>query len=230
MGARTLGLGLLVVALAAPAVAESGSLAERWRGLVEDAARQHGVDPARLFAAPMAWEGDLQGLPRTLGEALDAFGALPSPAPRAPGVAGTPELMVGNTVHLYTNVALGNALGYQVRNSALVPATPPVVLPPPATPLFFEAGGPLRSIKGSYAAGLHTAGTVAGSSVDTAASGPFVPVLTSGLLADNRIDFLGHATYAQGQACFIICVAAGGMAADGVALWDAAGYSLPAPP
>lgn len=183
---------------------------------------QEGLDPAVFFAAPIEMEtfgadGTVDTYTITYGELLDRL----APGPQRGGPAGTPHLTAGDIVHFYVNIAVGNALGYKVTQSALAPATPPVVLPPPGTGLAYSVGGPMKNVRGAYLVGYHTAGTVLGSNVDTDANGPYLPVVDGTMVPDTRIDFVGHAVVSQTQVCFFgLCIAVGMMIADGVASWD----------
>ncbi|MBI4730202.1 MAG: hypothetical protein HY775_12020 [Acidobacteria bacterium] len=214
------------------------SAAARLRAVVEREAAARGLDGAVVLAAPLTLDvllpdGTSRTETRSIGELIDRFaqGTIAGSGP-----AGTPEINVGDVVHGYINIAWGSALAYSVHDSAVVPATPPVFLPPPATGYLYDAGGPVRNVKGSYLIGLHTAGTVFGSNVDTAA-GPapypvWLPVVTGGLVLDGKIDFAGHGVVAQGQFCFLgLCVAAGFIVGDGATLFDnSSPVSLPTVP
>lgn len=204
-------------AAGAPSSAESASM----RALVAERIAQEGLDPEMFFAAPLEMEviaadGTASTVTAPLGELLDRFDA-----PMRGGFAGGPHVTAGDMLHAYVNIRAGNALGYQVTQSALAPATPAVVLPPPATVLLFEAGGPVKNVRGSYLIGFHSVGTAIGSNVDTDASGPYLPVVSGGFVLDTRIDFVGHAAVAQGQVCFFgLCIATGGLLGDGVSDWS----------
>lgn len=220
---------LVAAALIVPtlALAEAPLTAEdQLRAAARDAIIAHGGDPALFFAAPV--ELVTLGADGVETRETMTFDALLSkiasglPAPTV--VPGGPRVTAGDFLHIYLNVRVGNALGYAVRQSAVVPATPPVVLPPPATILAYDAGGPLRQVTGSYLVGLHSVGTLVGSNADTQGN---LPVVNAGLVSDGAIDFTGHAQVAQGQACiFGLCIASGTMLATGVSAWD---RSAPAP-
>lgn len=196
------------------------------REIVADEARRLGIDPEEVFAHPITLDfvlpdGGAASMTLPFGEVLDrALGS----APMA-GVAGTPELSAGDFVHIYINIAAGDALAYDVSASS-VPATPAFSDP---QRLFIEYGGPTYNVKArDYSIGFHTAGTVLGSSVDTHESGPFVPVAHSASIVDTSLDFVGHGLIGQGQFCiFGICFATGVMQADGVTKWSDATADLP---
>lgn len=226
----------LLLPVATPGVAAEPDLASQLRAIVAEAANAHGLDPDVVLRAPIDFEvlhadGTSTTMSLSLEEVLDILDA-PHAAPAYNGVAGTPQLMVGDTLHLYINFGVGNALAYNVHRSAFVPATPPLVLPAPLTPLAFDVGGPLTQVQGgNWIVGVHTVGTVIGSNADTAGSGPFLPVRDAGLITDQRIDFAGHASVAQGQACFFgFCFAVGLMVGSGAAMWDNADAALPVVP
>ncbi|HVM45741.1 MAG TPA: hypothetical protein VM582_07370, partial [Candidatus Thermoplasmatota archaeon] len=211
--------------------AAAPTAADALRAALRDALDARGLDAEAFFAAPAELARvDAHGVEtRTTMAFDDALEALAGGLP-APGVAppGTPHATVGDVLHVYANLAIGSALGYVVTRSAVAPSTPPVFLPPPATPLFFDVGGPLTQVKGSYAAGIHTVGTLVGSNADTRGN---LPVVSSGLAGDTRIDFLGHAVVAQAQAClFGICLAAGSLLGDGAMAWDGSAPPIPTVP
>lgn len=216
---------LTAPAFAAPTIAsasEAPTLADDIRALVEAEATAAGVPAAAVYAEPIELttyhsDGSTSVETMRFDEAIEW---LVGEAPAASGVGGTNELTVGDFMHFYANVAIGDARGYHITRSSL-PDTPPVVLPPPATTVAYVIGGPTYNVKGSYLLGAHTVGSTIGSNVDTADDGPWIPVATSGAVFDNSIDFIGHAAIAQGQACiFGICFAIGVMMADGAAQWD----------
>lgn len=222
-------LGALVAMAVAPgAGATTATPPSDLRVAIAAKARAAGIDPAELFAGkitvgkPQA-DRTLKPVVMTVGEALDELDRLAGSSTRDSGPAGTPEIVAGDTLHAWVAVGSGSQL-LSVSESTIVPATDPIILPPPATFLAFDVGGPVKHIVGSYDFGLHTAGTLAGSNVDTApgASTPvWLPVVTTGVVQDTSIDFLGHAAFFQAQFClFGYCIAAGGMLADGVMLFD----------
>ena len=227
VGAMT---ALITMAVAPGADATPATETSGLRLLVAAEARAAGVDPNRLFAGtitvgrPTA-KGTLEPVALTVGEALDQLSAFAGAGTRESGPAGTPEVVVGDTLHAWASAGSGSQL-LTVTESALVPATPPVLLPPPATVLAFDVGGTLKHIVGDYEFGAHTAGTLAGSNVDTAPGASngapvWLPVVSSGLVTDTSIDFLGHAILVQGEFCiFGYCVAVGGLLGDGVMLFD----------
>jgi hypothetical protein len=210
------------------------SAADAWRLRVSEVAHQAGLDPVDILSSEIALRvpGPV-GAPvvrrATVNEWFEYLGG----GRMAAGLGGLPETTVGDFLHAYVNVGFGIDPSYEVTTSTIVPATPGVYPPAPANLLLFEAGGPLTQVKGSYAVGLHTVGTALGSNVDTADSGPYLPVANTDLVADSRIDFIGHVdTLTQEGACFVgIClVYIGVLIADGVTFWDTEDPSLPVIP
>lgn len=228
--AMTLGLVLLTAPLLPVAVAEEPtSFADRARALLMAEVQAYGLDPQVFLDAPLEFEvPQADGSTRTFTITVaDALARFDGPVVDAGGVAGTPELTVGDVVHLYLNIRFGNARAYQVSQSALVPSTPFVPVPP----VFIEYGGPVKNVKGSYLIGVHTVGTVVGSNVDTAASGPYLPLVHAGLVADRKIDFVGHGIPREAQFCFFgLCVAIGLLLGDGVIAWDTNAVDFPRVP
>lgn len=221
--------------LSAPLVFAAEPGARTWWEFVEEAANLHGIDPGAMLAAPFVLEtlhadGTTAIESLTVGEMIERVDAL-GWRPRS-GVAGTSEASVGNQLHAYGNVALGSALGYDIETSTLLPSSPPIALPPPATTTFFHGGGPWVSVKGSYAVGIHQAGTMLGSNADTHESGPFLPAVAEGtFVPDSSIDFAGFATVAQGQGCvFGLCIAFGLLQGTGAAFWSDEAVDLPVAP
>lgn len=216
-------IAIVTLALLLPTVpaapAEGAALDATLREQVREIALAHGIAPDDLLAAAIVIEtvgidGTVTSESTTIEEWIRS---LPQ-ATIGNGVGGSPHMTAGDFLHLYINVASGNALGYHVQDSFLVPHTPAVVAP--GIPLY-HVGGPLRHVSGTFALGLHTVGTVIGSNVDTHGSGPYLPVVDGDLVADSSIDFLGAAEMSQGQTCFFgLCIAVGTMIADGVANWD----------
>lgn len=227
---RTLTLSLSLVLFAvplAPAGAADNGLYDAVRSRFESEARAHGIDPALLMTGPaevtVATAKGTEIRVEPFGEALARI--LPSGPVVADSGPGGAEVVAGNLTHIFADFRQGSGGGYTVANSSLVPATPPVILPPPATIYGYSVGGPFRSIKGNYnILGLHMVGTIIGSNISTA-PGPYVvwpPVLSGGFIADSSIDFAGHAVYVQARFClFGFCVSAGAiLLADGAALFN----------
>lgn len=217
-----------VLLAGAPGAGAASSQPPRLREVVAAKARLAGVEPSALFSGRLTVgrpqkDHTLKLVEVSVGQALDELDAALGSSTKESGPAGTPEVVVGDTLHAWVATGSGSQL-LAVTDSALIPATDPVLLPPPATILAFDVGGPVRHIVGDYDFGIHTAGTLAGSNVDTApgASTPvWLPVVTTGIVQDNSIDFLGHAAFFQSQFClFGFCIAAGGLLGDGVMLFD----------
>ncbi|HVE94628.1 MAG TPA: hypothetical protein VNB24_06875 [Acidimicrobiales bacterium] len=221
-------LSALVSTAAAPPAPATSAPLSTLRQAVAAEARAVGIDPELVFAAtisvgqPQA-DGTMKSVEANVGALLDELSALGGSSSRGSGPAGTSEVVVGDTLHVWVAAGSGSQL-LSVTDSALVPSTPPVILPPPATTLAFDAGGPVRHIVGDYDFGLHTVGTVLGSNVstDSGSGAPaWLPVVSGGFVQDNSIDFLGHALFVQGQACFFgFCFAAGALLGDGAVLFD----------
>jgi hypothetical protein len=219
---------LVAMAVAPGAGATATTQPSDLRIAIAAKARAAGIDPVQLFAGtvtvprPQA-DHTFKLVETTVGQALDELSALGGSSSRDAGPAGTPEVAAGDTAHFWSAAGSGSQL-LAITQSAVVPATPSVVLPPPATILAIEYGGPLTHIVGDYDFGLHTAGTLAGSSVDTGPGAPtpvWLPVVSAGAVSDTAIDFLGHALFFQDEFCiFGYCVAFGGMVADGLMIFD----------
>jgi hypothetical protein len=213
--------------LAVPVAGAEGAptVGEQARAAIRAWASEHGADADLLLAQTitLAMPGADGEVELTIDQFLDR---LDGAAVQGGGAAGLPLVTAGDILHVYVNLRFfGSALAYDVHTSRTIPSTPPVVLPPPATPLFFDVGGPARNVEGSYLFGAHTAGTLVGSNADTSGN---LPLLSSALVTDRAISFGGHALVAQGEACIfgIICIAAGLMLATGVAGWDG-GFDVP---
>jgi hypothetical protein len=235
---------ILAMALVLPAAAgaQGSHTAERLRARIAREARAAGLDPSWVMSHPLTLrvlhaDGRESRTTVTVEQVIERIALR---ATLAAPVAGPAEVTAGDLIHLYANACFpcASAELYTITTSAVVPATPPVLLPPPATPLFFDAGGPLTQVKGGgWIIGTHTAGTVVGSNVDTGTGAPapwpvWLPVVTTGVLADTSIDFIGHAAVAQGEFCaFSFCLAAGALVGDGLALFDdTSGASIPTIP
>ena len=232
----------LMLGLPAAGGATSSS-AEAAGATIADAARRAGIDVSQLMTEQVTIttsypDGRTAQTKASLAHAIDAVARAQASA--VPPVAGPAELNAGDLLHVYAKYCFpcASALGYAVSTSAVVPATPPVLLPAPATALFFDVGGPLTQVQGGgWLIGIHTVGTVLGSNVDTGSGAPapfpvWLPVVTAGLVTDTSIDFIGHAIVAQGEACLLtFCIAVGTMVGDGLTLFDnTAPVSLPVLP
>lgn len=234
------------------ATAPDQTLADQLRAYVATEAEKNGIDPAIVFAAEVTLEewspSGTQQSTMTFDAALERlFGGRPAVDVGAlgsvdsNGPAGTPEILVGDTLHLYVHFAIGCApAGYRFTQSAVVPATPRVM---PLGPLvLYDVGGPLYNVKGNYLLGLHTAGVLLGTGVTTAQDGPFLNAPTNptgvllGVLLDRSIDFVGHASGGQTFRCItffgipLFSIGAGTLLADGVAQFDARPIATPAGP
>lgn len=190
--------------------------------------RNEGVDPAPFLAAQV--QLDLLGVePMPLGDALDRLERL-VPVAHAGGPAGTPAVTAGDFIHVMMQIG-SDPQGYHVSASQVVPSTPPLFT---TEDDFFDVGGPLLTIQGDWSSnggGWHTVGSMIGSNVDTSEEGPFVPVLTTGQVHDDGIDFRGHALVYEDRVCmFGFCILVGSLIATGVAVWDATPVETPVVP
>lgn len=178
-----------------------------------------GLDPD-LFLAKTVTLSLLGEGPMQLGDALDAIDAIALHGVQA-GVAGTPGTTVGDFQHFYYIFGTNANYAYQVSESAFVPATPTLAAPAEEAP-FFDVGGTMKSVTGSWGAGFHTVGTTVGSNVDTHESGPYAPIVSGGgIVPDTQMDFRGHAEIEQSRSCiFGFCFVLGTMVATGAATWD----------
>ncbi|MHB1488783.1 MAG: hypothetical protein ACYCZM_14785 [Acidimicrobiales bacterium] len=221
LGANTAALAPALAAASGPAPTAPSLLVR-----VEQAARAHGVDPARMLRSTLHLSEPAPG-GGTTTVALTVAQAI---ADAAPGLPGLPDVNVGDVVHFYVNYGSGSALAYNVTQVPVVPATPPAFVPPvgPVPPVY-DMGGSVVNVTGSgYKTGEHTVGNFGvGSNVDTAPGAPspfpaWLPVLTGGsVVSDTAIDFTGHALVTQDQAClFGFCVAVGALVGDGATLFN----------
>lgn len=231
--AAALALGMLVP-LAVPVAAAPPTAGGLMRQELAAASARYGLDEAMLLDTVIEVETLREdgSVEKSLVRVGDFVAALDDDGVSAPGIGGLPETTAGDFLHFYFNVRYGtSALAYTVSTSTVVPATPLTVLPPPATAYFFDVGGPTRNVRGAYDLGLHTVGTLVGSNVDTASSGPYLPTQSTGIVLENRIDFVGHAIVSQGETCFsTVCIAIGSMLATGAATWDTTTPALPTLP
>ncbi|MER3453039.1 MAG: hypothetical protein C4344_05165 [Acidimicrobiia bacterium] len=185
--------------------AEQATLTSVVREAFVQRMRAHGVDPAILFEAPAELtvsypDGTARTYWRPFGEVIERL-MPPVVVGEGAGPAGTPEVLVGNTTHLFGHFYQGPTSGagacgrLTVTTSSVIPEAPfvpvslaplyltPVpgalspVIPPSSWMLpLYVAGGRVKHIHGSYNLfGFHTAGTLIGSgaSTDTGAPDPY---------------------------------------------------------
>lgn len=230
---------LILVLAAMPASARSHAGPARLAA--ERSLRAQGVNPGPVLRSVITlWFPDSEGQPRAITKPLAHWLAIiDHNAPASVGPAGTPETLVGDIFHSYTNTKQGYALMYQVTQSTRLPSTPGATVPGPfGYPLFFVSSGGWFNIRSDYYYyGVHTAGTSKmgnGSNIDTA-RGPepspiVLPVVHDTDRRDAKIDFAGQRVYlTQDQTCTIdnICTSVGFFLGSGVAVFDSDSVSLP---
>lgn len=178
------------------------TVGEITRARVIEAVRAANQDPNTLLSAPaelQVWYTD--GPSRTWTTSMDEVMEMMFPDVPASvdgtGPLGTPEVLAGNTTHLFADLYTGSTSGavcggITVTDSQVVPETdtvpvtgaPLYLTPVPSTlsPVIpasswllpaYLAGGKTRHIKGAYnTLGLHTVGTLIGSGASTASGAP----------------------------------------------------------
>lgn len=227
--------GLLLATLVASSAAQAAAQPRDLRQEILDAARVRGVDATSLFAREIA----LPGGTVTLGALIDEMSAVRA---QASGIGGTPETQVGDTFHFAYNFGGSDVRHiYEVTTSATVPATNPVVVPIPATPVsdvqvFVEYGGPVRQIRTNpFALGVHMVGGPM-TNIDTAPGGDaiYVSGRSGALLPDTSLDFTGHVGgLVNDRSCvFGFCFSLGVLLGDGVTFYnnDPIANGVPRPP
>lgn len=245
------GIRLVVIAVIAASALGSGgahatgapTVREHVRDTLSARLTAEGIEPSSVLdreATLRVWfpDGTERTYTRTVREVLAEM-TPPGKIENGTGPAGTPEIVVGNTTHIFLDLYFGSTSGavcggITVTDSATVPHTPTVIQPVPGPwPVpAYSVGGPTRHVTGSYnLMGLHTVGTLIGSAASTASGAPspapvWLPLAHTGFVSDASVDFLGHAQVFQQRVRLdffgtTICLTVGGMLlSDGIAIFD----------
>jgi hypothetical protein len=203
---------------------ETIRIADFVRETLAQQAEAQGHDAQALLARPQTIEhhdenGQHHSPPMSLSAAIDEIFQDLHMAIPTNGIAGTNELVIGHTLHLWIYLGDDPIPGYEIHNSQFIPHTPPISAPPAVE----DPGGPTRNVKGSdWTLGLHVAGLGEAVGISTHETGPYPnPDTHLAFLPDARIDFIGHATIDQTMDCsFGFCLGTGLMIANGIAQFD----------
>lgn len=197
--AATVAMSVMTAGVGHSAVPTVGDIT---RARIVEAARAADLDPDSVLTAPaelQVWytDGPSKTWVVTLDDVIDMMLPEAPASVEGSGPLGTPEVLAGNTTHLFADLYAGSTSGatcggITVTDSKNVPETPfvpvtgaPLYLTPvpgtlsPVIPASswilpaYAAGGKTRHVKGSYnLLGLHTAGTLLGSGASTASGAP----------------------------------------------------------